>query len=317
MRITGFLRVCGSAARYGVRGLTRLASEWWLGALGGGVGWFLLYLSGLQMILSDHFPQNALLANSVTLVLCVVSGVSCVFVTRLLYYPIGSLVSENGGWAAVINEPVKARMVSFLLMLFGIVLFVILFGTGSVLFVMRGAGLQSTVSLVTSNAADAQISLSYDDEHYREDLRKFVFSECSPLFSSYRELIGNSSVANAQKSPETNLIIVGLLEQNLDNIFGLRYSELMNYAKEDLSKIDPSELSKLTMTFLGSYYIVTSNIDRIIELWDLKNQNRKLYDEWKTVDERTMIALDALKGSNPKYLGSLINQITYSGRNRP
>jgi hypothetical protein len=131
----------------------RNASEWWLGGIGGAVGWFILWLAGLGMDFAKAIPADPLMANAIVLVCCVVLGVITVFLVRLLYAPIHFLVEPSGGLRAYLRARFGIQMWPIILMASGIAAFVLLFGSGMALFVIQSSG-GSTQQLAMAPVGD-------------------------------------------------------------------------------------------------------------------------------------------------------------------
>jgi len=147
----------GNNIRYALDGSSRNASEWWLGGIGGAVGWLILWLSGLQMTFAKFIPADPLLANVIVLICCVILGVATVFLARLLYAPIHFRLKSEGGLKGLLREKLGYQMWPIILMASGLFAFVVLFGAGAFLFV---AGAKPLPDIKT----EAQTAIPYDVE---------------------------------------------------------------------------------------------------------------------------------------------------------
>jgi len=102
----------------------RHASTWWLSVVGGIIGGLILWLIGPKIPLPSLFSSNPFLANSVTIVVCVLIGVAIVFGARLIWAPIHFALEPDGGLKFLLRTRLGTQMWPILLMGAGLFSFI-------------------------------------------------------------------------------------------------------------------------------------------------------------------------------------------------
>ena len=126
-----------SALQYAWHGSGRRWDAVWIGIVGGLIGGFVIWVLGVKV--PQTVLDNPLWGAVVAIALGAVTGVATVFIVRLCWAPFHFKLKPYGGFSAVSRRVLMHPFLPVILMASGLLLFVVLFGAGSVLFVIQQA----------------------------------------------------------------------------------------------------------------------------------------------------------------------------------
>jgi hypothetical protein len=143
--------------RYAARQSRPHADRWWFAPFGGLLAACLLYGVGVPASLSHWLPDHALLRNAFDVVVCIVVAYVLMFFGWVCWSPIHERVEPHGGLRSALRKKLGAQMWPAMLMFFGLMLF----GVGTLLFVIKAPALQSSVLSPRCKAANSAYNVSH------------------------------------------------------------------------------------------------------------------------------------------------------------
>ena len=108
--------------------------KWWFVPVGGVIAWAIVVVV-FRFPVVDLLPHNELLKGAIEIVICVVAAYIILFLGVLCWAPFHFRLKPRGGLKAVLQNKLGSQMWPTILMFFGLVAFIGLFGAGVILFV--------------------------------------------------------------------------------------------------------------------------------------------------------------------------------------
>lgn len=181
---------------YAWRGSGRRWDAVWMAVIGGLIGGFAIWLSGLKM--PQTILDNPLWGGVVAIVLGAITGVIFMFAVRLSWAPIHFRLAPLGGFKRAFRAALGDNMWPVILMLSGIACFALLFGSGIVLFAVKktAAAPVSPTCIAANSEYNVAKKLQAIDEIYAQlsgpisDLQ----NEAGTILNTFNSRVFNSTV---------------------------------------------------------------------------------------------------------------------------